>query len=138
MSADACCTPGLACLGFWRSVSVNLPAHYGLSDRANRGWSVRIAGSAMAIAVSNPSKVVLTAEIILQSIGLSPLLLEVSLVLLRRYVLRLLKRLPILMSRKRTSWTKRPRKLKVSETLTFLAYRLSFPSHLVFGLCRSG
>ncbi|KAH1311456.1 hypothetical protein KXV68_000603 [Aspergillus fumigatus] len=44
---------------------------------------LRIAGSAMAIAVSNPSKVVLTAEIILQSIGLSPLLLEVSLVLLR-------------------------------------------------------
>ncbi|GFF95958.1 hypothetical protein IFM47457_10628 [Aspergillus lentulus] len=45
---------------------------------------LRIAGSAMVIAVSNPSKSVLTAEIILQSIGLSPLLFEVSLVLLRR------------------------------------------------------
>ncbi|EAW17056.1 uncharacterized protein NFIA_004120 [Aspergillus fischeri NRRL 181] len=44
---------------------------------------LRIAGSAMVIAVSNPSKLVLTAEIILQSIGLSPLLFEVSLVLLR-------------------------------------------------------
>ncbi|KAF4212579.1 hypothetical protein CNMCM6805_009628 [Aspergillus fumigatiaffinis] len=44
---------------------------------------LRIAGSAMVIAVSNPSKPVWTAEIILQSIGLSPLLFEVSLVLLR-------------------------------------------------------
>ncbi|PKX91321.1 uncharacterized protein P174DRAFT_409812 [Aspergillus novofumigatus IBT 16806] len=44
---------------------------------------LRIAGSAMVIAVSNPSKSVLTAETILQSIGLSPLLFEVSLVLLR-------------------------------------------------------
>ncbi|RHZ52836.1 uncharacterized protein CDV56_105913 [Aspergillus thermomutatus] len=44
---------------------------------------LRIAGSAMVIAVSNPSKSVWTAESILQSIGLSPLLFEVSLVLLR-------------------------------------------------------
>ncbi|GFF87747.1 hypothetical protein IFM53868_05257 [Aspergillus udagawae] len=44
---------------------------------------LRIAGSAMVIAVSNPSKSIWTAEIILQSIGLSPLLFEVSLVLLR-------------------------------------------------------
>ena len=64
-----------------------------VSDRADRGGSVRIAGSAMVIAVSNPSKSVLTAEIILQSIGLSPLLFEVSLVLLRRYVMCLLKKL---------------------------------------------
>jgi hypothetical protein len=44
----------------------------------------------MVIAVSNPGKPVWTAEIILQSIGLSPLLFEVSLVLLRRYVTALL------------------------------------------------
>ncbi|KAF7158711.1 hypothetical protein CNMCM5623_003875 [Aspergillus felis] len=44
---------------------------------------LRIASSAMVIAVSNPSESVWTAEIILQSVGLSPLLFEVSLVLLR-------------------------------------------------------
>ncbi|GIJ86908.1 hypothetical protein Asppvi_005806 [Aspergillus pseudoviridinutans] len=37
---------------------------------------LRIAGSAMVLAVSNPSESVWTVEIILQSIGLSPLLFE--------------------------------------------------------------
>lgn len=47
---------------------------------------LRIAGSAMALANPQPSKSALIAEYVLQSIGLSPLLFEVSLVLLLRYV----------------------------------------------------
>ncbi|KAJ5436002.1 hypothetical protein N7445_006887 [Penicillium cf. griseofulvum] len=44
---------------------------------------IRIAGSAMVLASSQPEKPMLNAESILQSVGLSPLLFEVSLVLLR-------------------------------------------------------
>ena len=48
---------------------------------------VRIAASAMMISNQKPSKPMLIAETVLQGIGLSPLLFEVSLVLLRRYVI---------------------------------------------------
>ncbi|KAJ6137938.1 hypothetical protein N7471_004424 [Penicillium samsonianum] len=44
---------------------------------------IRIAGSALVLASSHPEKPMLIAESILQSVGLSPLLFEVSLVLLR-------------------------------------------------------
>ncbi|OOF90290.1 hypothetical protein ASPCADRAFT_59704 [Aspergillus carbonarius ITEM 5010] len=44
---------------------------------------LRIAGSAIVIANSRPDQSLLIAETVLQSIGLSPLLFEVSLVLLR-------------------------------------------------------
>ncbi|KAJ5808773.1 hypothetical protein N7474_010042 [Penicillium riverlandense] len=44
---------------------------------------LRIAGSAMVLASSHPSKPMLIAETSLQSVGLSPLVFEVSLVLLR-------------------------------------------------------
>ncbi|PYH48785.1 uncharacterized protein BP01DRAFT_285614, partial [Aspergillus saccharolyticus JOP 1030-1] len=44
---------------------------------------IRIAGSAMVISNSHPSRSMLIAESVLRSIGLSPLLFEVSLVLLR-------------------------------------------------------
>ncbi|PWY90748.1 hypothetical protein BO70DRAFT_283958 [Aspergillus heteromorphus CBS 117.55] len=44
---------------------------------------LRIAGSAMVIANSRPGQSLLIAESVLQSVGLSPLLFEVSLVLLR-------------------------------------------------------
>lgn len=47
---------------------------------------VRIAGSAMVLATSHPSKSMLIAEYTLGSIGLAPLVFEVSLVLLLRYV----------------------------------------------------
>ncbi|KAJ5524346.1 hypothetical protein N7494_010996 [Penicillium frequentans] len=54
------------------------------------GWSmvgllamIRIAGSAMVLSNSHPNESMLTAEISLQSVGLSPLMFEVSLVLLR-------------------------------------------------------
>jgi hypothetical protein len=46
---------------------------------------VRIAGSAMLIFRPEPTKPILIAETILQGIGLSFLLFEVSLILLRRY-----------------------------------------------------
>ncbi|CAI7586940.1 unnamed protein product [Penicillium glandicola] len=44
---------------------------------------IRIAGSALVLASSHPEKPMLIAESILQSVGLSPLLFEFSLVLLR-------------------------------------------------------
>ncbi|KAJ5500256.1 hypothetical protein N7453_009307 [Penicillium expansum] len=44
---------------------------------------IRIAGSALVLAISHPEKPMLIAESILQSVGLSPLLFEISLVLLR-------------------------------------------------------
>ncbi|KGO77231.1 hypothetical protein PITC_093030 [Penicillium italicum] len=44
---------------------------------------IRIAGSALVLASSHPEKPMLIAESILQSVGLSPLFFEVSLVLLR-------------------------------------------------------
>ncbi|KAJ5888310.1 hypothetical protein N7495_008351 [Penicillium taxi] len=44
---------------------------------------VRIASAAMIVSTSHPSQAMLIAEINLQSVGLSPLLFEVSLVLLR-------------------------------------------------------
>ncbi|KAJ5163113.1 uncharacterized protein N7500_004943 [Penicillium coprophilum] len=44
---------------------------------------IRIAGSALVLASPHPEKPMLIAESILQSVGLSPLLFEVSLVLLR-------------------------------------------------------
>ncbi|KAJ5834555.1 hypothetical protein N7447_000581 [Penicillium robsamsonii] len=44
---------------------------------------IRIAGSALVLASSYPGKPMLIAESVLQSVGLSPLLFEVSLVLLR-------------------------------------------------------
>ncbi|KAJ5385043.1 hypothetical protein N7517_002954 [Penicillium concentricum] len=44
---------------------------------------IRIAGSALVLASSHPEKPMLIAESVLQSVGLSPLLFEVSLVLLR-------------------------------------------------------
>lgn len=47
---------------------------------------VRIAGSAMVLATSCPSRSILIAEYALGSIGLAPLVFEVSLVLLLRYV----------------------------------------------------
>lgn len=40
----------------------------------------------MVLATSHPSKSMLVAEYVLESIGLAPLLFEVSLVLLLRYV----------------------------------------------------
>jgi hypothetical protein len=46
---------------------------------------VRIAGAALVLATSLPDKSVLIAESALQSVGLSPLLFEVSLVMLRWY-----------------------------------------------------
>jgi hypothetical protein len=48
-----------------------------------RETAVRIVGFALYIGVKNPSKAVVIAEVILQSIGLSPLLLELSFTLLR-------------------------------------------------------
>lgn len=47
--------------------------------------TVRIAGAAVVLSDPHPNKSKLIAEISLQSIGLSPLLFEMSLVLLRRY-----------------------------------------------------
>lgn len=47
---------------------------------------VRIAGSAMVLVTSHPSKSMLITEYVLGSIGLAPLLFEVSLALLLRYV----------------------------------------------------
>ncbi|KAJ5673011.1 hypothetical protein N7507_002138 [Penicillium longicatenatum] len=44
---------------------------------------IRIVGSAMVLSNSHPDESMLTAEISLQSVGLSPLMFEVSLVLLR-------------------------------------------------------
>ncbi|KAJ5582681.1 hypothetical protein N7535_001301 [Penicillium sp. DV-2018c] len=44
---------------------------------------VRIAGAALVLATSQPNKSVLIAEFALRSVGLSPLLFEVSLVMLR-------------------------------------------------------
>ncbi|KAJ5236212.1 hypothetical protein N7489_006303 [Penicillium chrysogenum] len=44
---------------------------------------IRIAGSALVLSSSHPDKPMLIAESILQSVGLSPLLFEVSLILLR-------------------------------------------------------
>ncbi|KAJ5735371.1 uncharacterized protein N7483_000496 [Penicillium malachiteum] len=44
---------------------------------------IRIIGSAMVIATSEPTESMLTAELSLQSVGLSPLFFEVSLLLLR-------------------------------------------------------
>ncbi|PYH88693.1 hypothetical protein BO71DRAFT_488560 [Aspergillus ellipticus CBS 707.79] len=44
---------------------------------------IRVAGSAIVIANSQPDQSLLIAETVLQSVGLSPLLFEVSLVLLR-------------------------------------------------------
>ncbi|KAJ5093166.1 hypothetical protein N7456_009027, partial [Penicillium angulare] len=46
---------------------------------------IRIVGSAMVLSDSHPDESTLTAEISLQSVGLSPLFFEVSLVLLRCY-----------------------------------------------------
>jgi hypothetical protein len=48
--------------------------------------TVRIAGSALVLSTSHPDKPMLVAESALQSVGLSPLLFEVSLVMLRWYV----------------------------------------------------
>jgi hypothetical protein len=92
----------------------------------------------MVIAVSNPSKSVWTAEIVLQSIGLSPLLFEVSLVLLRRYVMVVskLKMPQVLTSGKRTGWTKRSRKDKVPKAVAIPASRLPLPSHSLSRVCR--
>lgn len=56
---------------------------------------VRIAGAAMVLATSHPTKAMLIAEKAMQNVGLSPLLFEVSLVLLRWYVM------PEIQSRKR-------------------------------------
>ena len=53
--------------------------------RPDRRMLVRIAGSGMVLSGSNDTKVIIT-EAILQGIGLSPLLFEVSLVMLRRSV----------------------------------------------------
>lgn len=53
---------------------------------SNCTWAVRIVGSAMVLSSSHPDESMLTAEISLQSVGLSPLMFEVSLVLLRWYV----------------------------------------------------
>jgi hypothetical protein len=50
---------------------------------ADRGTLVRIAGSAMVLSGAQTQSV-LIAEAVLQGIGLSPLLFEVSLVMLRR------------------------------------------------------
>lgn len=50
---------------------------------------VRIASSAMMLATSHPTKSMLIAESAMQSVGLSPLLFEVSLVLLAWYVIGL-------------------------------------------------
>lgn len=47
---------------------------------------VRIIGFALYISTNNPVKSVVVAEVILQSVGASPLLWELSLVLLRWYV----------------------------------------------------
>ncbi|KAJ5174991.1 uncharacterized protein N7482_000868 [Penicillium canariense] len=44
---------------------------------------IRIASSAMILSTSTPNESILTAELSMQSVGLSPLLFEVSLVLLR-------------------------------------------------------
>lgn len=57
-------------------------------DMAFKSFIVRIAGSALVLANSHQEKPMLIAESILQSVGLSPLLFEVSLVLLRWYVER--------------------------------------------------
>lgn len=54
--------------------------------KKTRFTTVRIASSAMIISKSHPDKSMLIAEACLQSVGLSPLLFEVSLVLLRWYV----------------------------------------------------
>jgi hypothetical protein len=81
----------------------------------------------MVIAVSNPSKPVWTAEIILQSIGLSPLLFEVSLVLLRRYVTALLEMLQVLMSRSGQAGRSGPGSTRYPEPLRFLLHGFRFP-----------
>jgi hypothetical protein len=51
-----------------------------------KSFTVRIPGSALVLSSSHPDKPMLIAESILQSVGLSPLLFEVSLILLRWYV----------------------------------------------------
>lgn len=83
--SDAVCSiPGGVWLVFWHRVSRR---HLGkLKDKSLKSVIVRIAGSALVLSSSRPEKPILIAESILQSVGLSPLLFEVSLVLLRWYV----------------------------------------------------
>lgn len=50
------------------------------------GHAVRIVGFSLYLAVENPSRSLLIAEVILQSIGLSPLLIELIFTVLWWYV----------------------------------------------------
>jgi hypothetical protein len=72
---------------FCRRVSAeNSPKTNVLSTETHCRATVRIAGSALVLASSHPDKPMLIAASSLQSVGLSPLLFEVSLVMLRWYV----------------------------------------------------
>ena len=83
--SDAVCSIlGGVWLVFWHRVSGRHSDE--LKDMSLKSFIVRIAGSALVLASSHPEKPMLIAESILQSVGLSPLLFEVSLVLLRWYV----------------------------------------------------
>lgn len=57
-----------------------------INVNVNRVHTVRIIGFALYISTKDPAKSVVVAEVILQSVGTSPLLWELSLVLLRWYV----------------------------------------------------
>lgn len=65
---------------------VAVPTEYALREQQLNGYlTVRIVSSAMILSTSHPNKSMFIAESALQDVGLSPLLFEVSLVLLVWY-----------------------------------------------------
>lgn len=70
--------------GVWLDFSCRVSGRHSdnFKDMASKFFIVRIADSALVLANSHPEKPMLIAESILQSVGLSPLLFEVSLVCL--------------------------------------------------------